>query len=125
MSPKSRPLTPHQRQAAALIGRGFQKRVAAREVGVHSRTISNWMRRDDFRALIAQTREAAVAEVPTAQVTLEAALTATTSSGAPDWRTRVSAARALIGADGPAVSEPPRETIIHTGNLDDGDGDAD
>jgi hypothetical protein len=120
------PLTPRQQRAAALVGGGWQQKAAAREIGVSERTVTRWGERADFRALVRQHRDAVLDEQPTARSTLEAALTATTRSGAPDWRTRVAAARALAGAEEPAPEEagPVRETIIHTEALEDGDGDA-
>ena len=113
----TRPLTLRQQRAAALIGRGRSHRDSATEVGVEPRTITRWAGRDDFRALVRQHREATVAEVPSAKATLEAALTATAASGAPDWKVRVSAARALVGLDGPGEAEA-RETTIYTEHLD-------
>lgn len=124
-APGARPLTPKQQRAAALIGAGFQHRAAARELGVADRTVSRWMGRSDFRDLVRKHREAALESKPTAKATLEAALVAVTSSGAPDWRTRVAAARALTGLEDPSAEggdteRQVRETVIYKGALDDG-----
>lgn len=116
----TRSLSPEQQRAASLIGVGRTRKDAALEVGVTTRTITRWTGREDFRALVRMHREATFENAPTAKATLEAALNATTASGAPDWRTRVSAARALVGLDGPAETEV-RETVIHTAHLVDGD----
>jgi hypothetical protein len=107
-----KPLTPHQHQAAALIGRGAQKKDVAEEVGVSANTVSSWLKREDFRALAQERREAVLDENPTARATLEAALTATRTDGSPDFKVRVAAARALIAVDGPGEKPPkvPRET---------------
>lgn len=113
-----RPLTTEQQRAASLVGAGWMKKDVAAEVGVHPRTCSKWAAREDFKALVARARASVVAEAPTAQETLQAALAATMSSGAPDWKVRVSAARALIGADGPTEPVAERETRIFTENLD-------
>lgn len=116
--PTAKPLSPRQQRAAALIGQGWMKKRVAAEVGVHPRTLSKWAAREEFEALVARARASVVAEVPTAQETLQAALAATTSSGAPDWKTRVSAARALIGADGPTEPAAEREVEIFFENLE-------
>jgi hypothetical protein len=120
-----KPLSPKQHQAADLIGAGHTYTESAGAVGVAPRTVRRWMRREDFRALVKQRRGAELDANPTARATLEAALLAAHSNGKPDWRTRVSAARALIGADSGGDDEPPvRETTIHTHNLDqDGEGE--
>ena len=111
------PLTPAQHRAAELIGQGWLKKRAAAEVGVSPKAVQRWLKRDDFRILIANSRERVLKAYPTAQDTLEAALTATTREGAPDWRTRVSAARALIGADGPEPPEPDRAVTFNDQSL--------
>lgn len=118
--PAGSPLSAKQQRAAALIGQGWMKKRVAAEVGVHPRTISKWVAREDFQRLVEQARAAVVAEVPTAEATLRAALAATTSSGAPDWKTRVSAARALIGVDGPAEPVAERDIEIFFENLEAG-----
>lgn len=117
-------LAQEQQRAAALVGAGWQKKAVARELGVSERTISRWVGRDDFRNLVRRQREAALAAKPTAKATLEAALVAVTPSGAPDWRTRVAAARALTGLDDShAAPKTPgaRETVIYKDALEDGD----
>lgn len=116
--PGERPLTVDQQRAAALIGQGWMKKRVAAEVGVVPRTVSKWVTREDFQRLVEQARASVVAEVPTAEATLRAALAATTSSGAPDWKTRVSAARALIGVDGPAEPASERDIEIFFENLE-------
>jgi transcriptional regulator with XRE-family HTH domain len=115
-----RPLTPQQQRAAALIGRGRSQQEVADEVGVTRRTVTNWTRREDFESLAQRERDDALDEAPTARATLEAALTATTPSGAADWRVRVSAARALVGADGPgkAPGDEPRGITFNDDALD-------
>lgn len=115
----TRSLSTDQQRAASLIGAGHSRKDVGREVGVTTRTLGRWNDRADFRVLVQRQREAAVDKVPTAKATLEAALNATTASGAPDWRTRVSAARALVGLDGPGEGTA-RETTIYVENLDDG-----
>lgn len=118
------PLTLDQQRAAALVGAGRRHRDVALELGVADRTVSRWAARPDFRELTRKHREAALAARPTAKATLEAALVAVTPSGAPDWRTRVAAARALTGLDNSHTAPkdaPVRETVIYKEALDDGD----
>lgn len=117
-----KPLTPKQHKAAGLFGQGWRAKDVAAEVGVSTKTLRRWKQREDFRSLIARSKDAALSDNPTARETLEAALNATHANGSPDWRTRVSAARALVGADGgPDPDESPvRETIVHAQNLDAG-----
>lgn len=115
------PLTPKQQRAADLLGQGFAKSRVGREVGTSGTSIRRWLKRDDFQALVNRRRESVVSANPTARDTLEAALTATTSRGEPDWKVRVAAARALFGADGRGTGdddEQVRETVIHSHNLD-------
>lgn len=117
------PLTPKQQKAADLLGRGWTKSRVAREVGTSGTSIRRWLKRSDFRALIERRRESVVSDSPTPKATLEEALTATNSRGEPDWKVRVSAARALVGADrGPVAEAEVRETVIHAHALDE-DGD--
>ncbi len=93
---RARPLTPDQQRAAQLIGRGFRHRTVAAEVGVSSKSIQRWLRRPDFAKLVEQGRRGALDAEPTAKATLEAALTATTKNGQPDWAIRVKAASLLF-----------------------------
>jgi hypothetical protein len=115
------PLTPKQQKAADLLGRGWSKKLTAAEVGTTPTSIRRWLKREDFKKLVTRRRESVVSENPTARDTLEEALTATKADGTPDFKIRVSAARALIGADGRAVPDPDkqvRETVIHRDALD-------
>ena len=115
------PLTPKQQKAADLIGQGWKQKLVASELGVSSKTVQRWNQRDDFRALVSRRKQSVASDNPTARATLEEALAATKSDGTPDWRTRVSAARALVGADGPVDGDGPRrETVIHADALEDG-----
>ncbi|HEX3733785.1 MAG TPA: hypothetical protein VHU86_01400 [Solirubrobacterales bacterium] len=116
-----KPLQPRQCQAAALLGRGASQGDAAEEVSVSRRTVSEWLKRDDFRELVEAGRSAALDAQPTARATLEGALTALRPNGEADWPTRVAAARALVQADGPGrASEPalPELTITNPALLD-------
>lgn len=102
-----KPLQPRQHRAAAMLGRGIPQGDAAGEVGVSRRTISDWLKREDFRELVEAGRTAALDAQPTARATLEGALTALRPNGEPDWPTRVAAARALVQADGPGQAPEP------------------
>ena len=118
------PLTPKQQKAADLLGRGWTKSRVAREIGTSGTSIRRWLKRSDFLALIEHRRESVISKNPTAKDTLEEALTATNSRGEPDWKVRVSAARALVGADrGPLPEAEVRETVIHAHHLDEEGGE--
>lgn len=126
MVDEPKPLTPDQLRAAALIGRGWQYKDAAAEVGVHAETVSRWTKREDFQEAVKQARADNLAEQPEAVAVLEAALSATKPDGSPDWRIRVDAARTLVGRKGTGGGAAPaktRETIIYAPPDEDGDGD--
>ena len=91
-------LTGQQRRAAGLVAQSHQQKDAAEEVGVSAKTLGRWAKRDDFRALVHQQRGDLVEETPTAEAVLAAALSATKTSGEPDWTARIMAARALMGS---------------------------
>lgn len=114
------PLTPQQQRAADLLGAGWKQKLVAAEVGVTPKSIQRWTKRADFQALVGRRQGAVLDENPSAKNTLQAALAATTASGTPDWRARVSAARALISAGGPIDPDDHsvRETVIYTDALD-------
>jgi hypothetical protein len=101
------PLTPDQLRAAALIGRGWQYKDAAAEVGVHAETVSRWTRREDFQEAVKQARVDHMDEQPEAVKVLEQALSATKADGSPDWRIRVDAARTLVGRKGTGGGAAP------------------
>jgi hypothetical protein len=113
------PLNPRQRQAASLIGQGGLQRDAAREVGVHAGTVKRWAAREDFREAVDRARRTLLARNPGPEATLEAALTARRRDGAPDWQSRITAARALLGREpvGATPAEKVRETVIHMDRL--------
>jgi transposase len=114
-----KPLGASQRQAADLLGAGWEQKQVASKLGISTSTVRRWLKREDFAARVLRGREAAMSENPSAKATLEAALNATKSNGDPDWRTRVSAARALIGADGPIEpDQQERPTVFHDEHLD-------
>jgi len=112
-------LTPRQRQAASLIGHGRLQREAAAEVGVHPGTVKRWAARPDFRKAVDQARAVLLKDNPAPQATLEAALTATRRDGSPDWQSRITAARALLGREpeGDSPQAKVRETTIHLDRI--------
>lgn len=117
-------LTPDQLRAAALIGRGWQYKDAADEVGVHAETISRWTKREDFQQAVKQARVDHMDEQPEAVKVLEQALSATKPGGSPDWRIRVDAARTLVGRRGTGGGAAPpkvRERRIYVPPDDDPD----
>jgi hypothetical protein len=78
----------------------------AAELGVDRATISRWRRDPAFKEREQRARDEAIDAKPGVRATLEAALTATTPSGAPDWGVRVQAARTLLGTPPEALDEP-------------------
>lgn len=114
------PLNEAQKRAASLLGRGWTHKAVAAEVGTSTRSIRRWSDREDFAALVARGREAALAVTPDAKKALKDALLATKADGTPDHKIRVTAARALLGLDAATADpDPPsRETVIVTEHLD-------
>lgn len=108
-------LTPQQIRAADLLGRNWKQAQVADETGASERTISRWLNEiPAFAALVKERRDAVLGEVPNAKATLEAALSATTKAGDPDWPIRVKAAQLLMttadpgGAPDPGDDRPTR-----------------
>ena len=86
-------------QAANLLGQGRTRVSVAAELNIDPATISRWRRDPQFRELEQRARETTLSANPTVRATLEAALAAVNPrTGAPDWSTRVQAARILLGA---------------------------
>lgn len=53
----AKPLDERHHRAAALLGQGGTQAEAAEAAGVQRRTIQDWMKRDDFAALVRELRE--------------------------------------------------------------------
>ena len=106
-------LRPVQVRAAALLRRGLTQREVARVVGRSERTIRNWLRDvEGFRE--ATWPAGGPAGGLSAVGTLQSALAATRGDGSEDWRTRVLAAKALLGKDveEPAVVSVPPGGVV-------------
>ncbi len=119
------PLTPNQHRAADLLGRNWSAADVASECGVSEKTIQRWRQREDFAAIVKEKRDALLSRIPNAKATLEAALSATTAKGEPDWPIRVKAAQLLMTTADPAGPPPPeddRPTLIYV-RPDDADAD--
>jgi len=98
-------------QAANLLGQGRTRVSVAAELNIDPATISRWRRDPQFREMERRARETTLNANPTVRATLEAALVATNpKTGAPDWPTRVQAARILLGA--PPEEGDPSEPIV-------------
>jgi len=112
-------MKPKQVRAAELLRRGFTQLEAGRAVGRSERTIRNWLRE------VEGFREAAEVGPERGELspveTLQLALGATRGDGGPDWRIRVTAAKALL-AEGsepaPVVRVPPGAVISYPEALD-------
>jgi hypothetical protein len=88
----AKPLDERHRSAAALLGQGATQAEAAEAAGVRRRTIQDWMKRDDFAALVQETREREASSEPGALATLRELLKS------PDDSVRLRAAIALLNA---------------------------
>jgi hypothetical protein len=124
----STPLTPAQHRAADLLGRNWTAERVAAEIEVSAKTIQRWKQRGDFAAIVKERRDALLSTIPNAKATLEAALSATTAKGEPDWAIRVKAAQLLMTTADPSGPPDPaddtRPTFIYV-TPDEGDDDAD
>lgn len=99
-----------------MLGRGIPQGDVAGEVGVSRRTVSDWLRRDDFAELVEAGAAAHANESPSVKtmraVLEDAAHNAVTKDGFIDYPTRVRAAAALTRAEGfGAPPEPPAPEI--------------
>jgi Helix-turn-helix domain len=108
-----------QVRAAELLRGGCSQREAARAVGRSERTIRVWLR--DVEGF----REAAESGPDSGDVspvdTLHLALGATRGDGSPDWRIRVTAAKALLASGfdpPPIVSCPPGGVVMYPDAID-------
>jgi hypothetical protein len=111
-------LSPQQVRAADLLGRNWTIKDVALEIGVSEKTLGpeRWGGRADFAALVRERRAALLDQIPTAKATLEAALSATTKSGEPDWPIRVKAAQLLMTTADPGGAPDPddeRPTFVY------------
>jgi uncharacterized protein YjcR len=106
-------LTPDQLRAATLVGQAWRYKDVAATIGVHAETISRWSKREDFQKVAREARKEVMDENAAAVAALEDGLTATNRDGEPDHKTRVMAAKALIGRRGVGGGTPkkarPRE----------------
>lgn len=107
-------LTPQQHRAADLLGRNWKVERVASEVEVSAKTIQRWKGREDFAAIVKEKRDALLSDLPNAKATLEAALSATTKSGEPDWPIRVKAAQLLLTAADPTGPRDPDDARPQT-----------
>jgi hypothetical protein len=98
----AKPLDERHRSAAALLGQGATQAEAAEAAGVRSRTIQDWLRRDDFAALVREAREREAGSEPGALATLRELLAPTRPDGEPrSDAVRLRAAAELIRANKP------------------------
>ena len=94
--------------------RGLTQREVAQAVGRSERTVRLWLREvEGFRE--AASAAGAVEEVSPVE-TLQTALEARRADGSPDWRIRVTAAKALLASGfvpPPVVSVPPGGMVVY------------
>jgi hypothetical protein len=115
MTPNRAPLKPHHHLAAQLLGEGRTQEEAAQAVEKSKTALRNWLKRDDFAALVKAEREKRLDEQPSARATLEQALTAVTRDGQPAWAMRIEAAKVLMLKDpGEATTNRVVERIYVT-----------
>lgn len=124
----ARSLTQKQRVAIQLIGgQGYTNTRAAQDSGVNvsRRTIQSWLKRDDFRREVAKARSLRLQDSPDAHAVLISLLQATDSRGNADNRTRLGAARCLLGFDrgGKPPTAPTAQAITFTDEMLDDDDD--
>lgn len=97
-----KPLDERHHSAAALLGQGATQAEAAEAAGVRRRTIQDWMKRDDFAALVREARGREAESEPGALATLRELVGPTRPDGTPrDERVRLRAAVELIRANKP------------------------
>jgi hypothetical protein len=101
-------------QAANLLGQGRTRNSVAAELQIDPATISRWRRESEFQAMEARARETALDANPTVRATLHAALSAVhPKTGAPDWTSRIAAARILMGSPEEAPETEDEAPTIH------------
>ncbi len=87
-------MTPEQRRAAELVGKGATRAEAARALGRSERTLRAWLKRPELDALVRQVLQETLE--PTVAGVLRQALGALTRDGRPDHATRLRAASLLL-----------------------------
>jgi hypothetical protein len=98
----AKPLDERHHSAAALLGQGATQAEAAEAAGVRRRTIQDWLKRDDFAALVREARGREADSEPGALATLRELVGPTRPDGtARDERVRLRAAVELIRANKP------------------------
>ena len=111
-----KPLEDHHREAAAMLGQGATQAEAAEAVGRTVRTVRDWMRREDFRALVDESRGREASHEPGALATLRELLKS------PDEAIRLRAAIELVrtgrGGRDPAEDEEAPRLEVFSDALD-------
>lgn len=102
-----KPLDERHRRAAALLGQGATQAEAAEAAGVRRRTIQDWLRRDDFAALVGDLRERDAEAEPGALATLRELL----SPDKPDGTPRSDAVRLRAAAELIRANKPGRDPV--------------
>jgi hypothetical protein len=98
----AKPLDERHHSAAVLLGQGATQAEAAEAAGVRRRTIQDWLRREDFAALVREAREREAGSEPGALATLRELLAPTRPDGTPrSDAVRLRAAAELIRANKP------------------------
>lgn len=114
-------MTPEQRRAAELVGKGATRAEAARAVGRSERTVRAWLKRPELDAIVRQVREETLE--PTVAGVLRQALGALTRDGRPDHATRLRAASLLLqnpdaGELAGEESLPERAVLVYPAALE-------
>ncbi len=79
----AKPLDERHHRAAATLGQGGTQAEAAEAAGVRPRTVQDWMKRDDFAALVRELREREAGAEPGALATLRELLAPEKPDGSP------------------------------------------
>jgi Homeodomain-like domain len=99
----ARPLDERHHSAAALLGRGASQAEAAEAAGVGRRTVQDWLRREDFAALVRDLREREAGSEPGALAKLRELLNSPDESIA--LRAAIELVRSGRGGRDPADDE--------------------
>jgi hypothetical protein len=108
----AKPLDERHHRAAAALGQGGTQAEAAEAAGVRRRTIQDWMKRDDFAALVRELREREAGSEPGALATLRELLAPEKPDGSPRsdavrLRAAVELVRVGRGGRDPADEDAP------------------
>lgn len=112
-----KPLDGRHRSAAALLGQGASQAEAAEAAGVGRRTVQDWLKRDDFQALVRDLREREASSEPGALARLRELLRSDDESIA--LRAAIELVRAGRGGTDPAEDRAAQDVQVFEDAFDD------